>query len=149
MRKAIVIIGILVATLACSGKKTNQLPAGESPVKRCYQYIANNDTVYLSLEVANTTVSGSLSYRLYEKDKSQGTLVGEMKGDTILADYTFFAEGTTSVSEVIFLQKNNQLVQGFGESTNANGKQVFKNRSTVDFSGSLVLTEIECKKINE
>lgn len=151
MRKASVILTCFLAfILACSGKKENQSPGVEGkPVKQCYQYIADNDTVSLSIVVAGNIVSGSLLYALYEKDKSQGALVGELKGDTLIADYTFFAEGTTSVSEVVFLKKNNQLVQGFGESTDVAGKQVFKNRSTLDFGDSLVLTETGCENNNE
>lgn len=128
-------------------KKADQSTIEENKSsKQCFQHIANNDTVMLSLDIVNNSVTGSLSYNLYEKDKSIGTIVGEMKGDTLIADYTFFAEGVTSMSEVVFLKRNNQLIQGFGETTTSNEKQVFKNRSTLGFSDSLVLTAIDCEK---
>lgn len=128
-------------------KKADQSTIEENKSsKQCFQHIANNDTVMLSLDIVNNSVTGSLSYNLYEKDKSIGTIVGEMKGDTLIADYTFFAEGVTSMSEVVFLKRNNQLIQGFGETTTSNEKQVFKNRSTLGFSDSLVLTATDCEK---
>jgi hypothetical protein len=113
--------------------------------KACFEYITNQDTVLVSVEVVNHSVTGSLSYRLYEKDRSEGTISGEMKGDTLVAEYTFFAEGVTSVREVVFLKRGKQLIQGFGETTTSEGKQVFKDRSTLEFGDSLVLTATECK----
>lgn len=149
MRHILAIIALSFAglTVSCTTEKRSEQPEAEAkPVKQCFEYIANKDTVTISLGLTETKVAGSLSYKLYEKDKSRGTIVGEMKGDTLIADYTFFAEGVTSVSEVVFLKRNNQLIQGFGETATSEGKQVFKNRNTLDFNDSLVLTAVECKE---
>lgn len=147
-RAFITILLSSVLIIACNQEKKADQPSMEEnkSLKECFQHIANNDTVTLSLDIMNNSVTGSLSYNIYEKDKSIGTIAGEMKGDTLIADYTFFAEGVTSASEVVFLKRNNQVIQGFGETTTSNGKQIFKNRSTLDFSDSLVLTALECEK---
>jgi hypothetical protein len=42
----------------------------------------------MSLNIkGNQIASGKLSYKFFEKDKNEGTLVGEIKGDTLFADY--------------------------------------------------------------
>jgi len=141
---SIIVLISLAGVLACKTKE-KQTPVQQDVIKACYRYIANNDTVSLYLDFAGNRVDGTLFYNLYEKDKNEGTIIGEIKGDTIIAEYTFLSEGVTSASEVVFLKRNNHLIQGFGETTTVEGKQVFKKRSTLDFNDSLVLTATECK----
>ncbi len=152
MRGAIKIIGCLLLggmIISCKTDKKADQPEAQAemkPVKECFQYTVNKDTVSLSIDMVDNKVTGLLMYNLYEKDKSQGTIVGEIKGDTLVADYTFNAEGVTSMSEVVFLKRNNQLIQGFGETTTSEGKEVFKSRNTLSFDDSLVLSATECEK---
>lgn len=147
MKKSLLLFSLIVVIASCSTKKEQeQTPVQEDVVKECYQYVANKDTVTILLDVTGDRVEGALFYNLYEKDKSEGTIIGEMKGDTLIADYTFQSEGVTSMSEVVFLKREDQLIQGFGETTTSEGKQIFKNRSTLDFTDSLVLTATDCEK---
>jgi len=55
------------------------------------------DTIRLNLTQQGTDVSGPLAYLLTEKDSNTGTLSGQMRGDTLIADYTFQSEGEESV----------------------------------------------------
>lgn len=152
MKQTLILIScfsLAVLMSACNSENKNDqqtAPAEMKPVKECFQYVANKDTVSLSLDIVDSKVTGLLMYNLYEKDKSQGTIVGEVKGDTLIADYTFYAEGTTSMSEVVFLKRNNTWIQGFGETTSSEGKEIFKSRSTLNFNDSIVLTSTECEK---
>jgi hypothetical protein len=41
------------------------------------------------------SVVGNLCYRFFEKDKNDGTVIGKLQGDTLIADYTFMSEGVT------------------------------------------------------
>ena len=90
-------------------------------------------------------MNGTLSYNLFEKDKNNGTITGIVKGDTIIADYTFQSEGTTSTREVVWLKKNDDLVEGFGDTEELKGKMKFKNTSNLRFDQSMVFKPIVCK----
>lgn len=144
----IVVCFCFAVMTACNSEKKpeQQQPEAVKPMKECYQSVANKDTVSLTLDIADQKITGLLTFNLFEKDKNQGTLVGEVKGDTLIADYTFMSEGVTSMREVVFLKRNNQLIEGFGEMTVSEGKEVFKNKSNLSFDNSLVLIAIECEK---
>lgn len=80
----------------------------------CYTYIKNRDTVSLTFKQVGSAITGHLTYKLFEKDKNDGRVVGKIKGDTILLDYTFASEGTTSQRPIAFLKQNDKLIEGFG-----------------------------------
>lgn len=113
--------------------------------KACYAYIKNKDTVSLSLVKAGDNITGILDYNFYEKDKNSGTLNGLIKGDTIIADYTFDSEGKSSVREVTFVKEGDQLVEGYGPMEEKNGKSVFTDRKAIKFGGYVTLLPIACK----
>ena len=145
---------VIVLLIACNndeqkstdnGNNKSAKPAEPIVTKSCYQSINNKDTVLLDLTVADKVVSGNLQYNFFEKDKNKGTFSGEMRGDTILVDYIFASEGTTSTRQVIFLKKGNTLVEGYGEIEEKGNKVLFKNTNTIDFSKGLVLSPVDCK----
>jgi len=86
-----------------------------------------------------------LSYSLFEKDSNKGTISGEVKGDTILAEYNFDSEGMRSTREVVFLKRDRKLYEGFGEVEEKNGKTVFKDRSKLKFGDAIVFSLTDCK----
>ncbi|GGF10769.1 hypothetical protein GCM10011518_19950 [Flavobacterium limi] len=116
-------------------------PAGD----QCYTWNAQGSVVKMSFNVnSHQEVNGKLSYNLVGKDKNEGTLIGNMKGDTLIADYTFASEGTTSVREVVFLQKDGTFIEGYGETVQANDKVVFKNKKTLKFDAKNTLLKVDC-----
>jgi hypothetical protein len=116
------------------------------PQHECYSYVKNRDTVSLSLNVVNKILTGNLSYNFFEKDKSKGKVSGEMKGDTLLLNYTFEAEGTTSVRQVAYLKKDQQLLEGYGDVEEKNGNMVFKNLRELKYGPEgVVLKKISCE----
>ena len=76
----------------------------------CYTFTAKKDTAILHINVAENMVSGDLEYRFFEKDHNKGTIKGKIVGDTLIANYTFLSEGTTSVREVVMIKKDNNFV---------------------------------------
>ena len=112
---------------------------------RCYQYIKDRDTAILSLKTEDNKVTGTLGYNLYEKDKNAGTIAGIVKGDTIIANYTFQSEGKTSIREVAFLKKGDQLIEGFGDVQEIKEETKFKDLSKLKFDGSMTFDKIDCK----
>lgn len=110
----------------------------------CYMYTKNRDTVSMKLAIAGEEYTGELSYGFFEKDKSKGTFGGEMKGDTLIAEYTFDAEGMRSVREVVFLKRDGKLLEGFGDTEDKGTKVMFKDRSKLKFGEAIVLTRVTC-----
>lgn len=154
MKNSILLIAAITGFIsACQTKTTEQKidSLATSPDttlstnKNCYAYIKNKDTVSLSLVKAGNAVTGMLDYNFYEKDKNTGTIAGLIRGDTILADYTFNAEGSSSVREVAFLKKGDQLVEGYGDMKEKEGKTVFTDVKTIKFGGVITLSTMPCK----
>lgn len=142
---------ICLSFLSCQKKEEPKimedvLPPKEAmiPNKVCYQYAQGKDTIVATLTLQSGNLRGNLAYRFFEKDKSNGTLVGTVLGDTLIADYTFMSEGATSVRQVAFLRKDNSLIEGYGDIEEKNGKMIFKDIKKLNFSGT-VLHEIPCK----
>ncbi|MCX2482522.1 hypothetical protein [Pedobacter sp. MR2016-24] len=154
MRKSILLLaGIAGIIAACQNKTTEQKAdsLAKSPdtaameSKACYISLKNRDTVSLSLNQVEDAVTGELSYNLFEKDKNTGTVAGIIKGDTISLDYSFLSEGSSSVRQVIFLKKGDQLIEGYGPSEEKNGKTIFKDRTAVKFGEGIILSKTDCK----
>lgn len=110
----------------------------------CYQYVKDRDTVTMKLNMEGEELTGDLSYQWFEKDKNTGTFAGEMKGDTIIAEYLFDAEGMRSVRDVVFLKKDGKIYEGFGRTTEKSGKITFENRSQLKFGDAVVLVSVPC-----
>jgi hypothetical protein len=114
--------------------------------KICYASFRNKDVVLLSFTQMDSLITGDLAYSYYEKDRNKGTIKGVMRGDTIIADYNFESEGIMSVREVVFLKKDDNLVEGFGDVVDDRGKMIYKNRASLAFDNSLVLKKVNCEK---
>lgn len=108
----------------------------ESSLVKCYSYATAADTVMLKVVYVGTSVSGTLVYSLKEKDKNKGTILGTMRGDILVADYTFMSEGVQSVRKVAFKKDGNMFVEGYGD---------FTNTDSLNFNSSIKLAEIGCK----
>ncbi|MDQ6890090.1 MAG: hypothetical protein M3Z56_07425 [Bacteroidota bacterium] len=151
---------LLAATIlagACnnSSQKTTDKTSAEDTTKSsktynagittsCFTGITGKDTVHLKIDMANKVVKGELSYKRFEKDNNTGTIAGTMKGDTLLADYTFMSEGKQSVRQVVFLIKDTAAIEGYGEVEERNNKMVFKNISQIPFEKGQRLHKVPC-----
>jgi len=85
-----------------------------------------------------------MNYCIAGKDKNTGTLQGQVRGDTIFADYTFWSEGKQSVRQVAYLKKDNSLLEGYGDAQEQGGKMVFKNTGALNFGKGVVLQKVNC-----
>lgn len=147
--KNIALLFLLISFLACQNNAPHQkeneividsaISTDPALSSYCYQKASNRDTVRLEYTMNGDSVNGFLSYNFYGKDKSKGTINGRMLGDTLLAMYTFFSEGVTSFREVIFLKKGNQMVEGYGEMKEQEGKMYFTDRRKNEFGKFNVL----------
>lgn len=137
--------------LACSGQSGSENKGAEDSTAtasaartECFTYQMQKDTAWLQLNMDGDSVTGELSYALFEKDKNSGRVAGEMRGDTLLADYTFMSEGVESVREVAFLKKDGGWIEGFGEVTDASGKMAFKDHAKLDFAKGMQFRPADC-----
>ena len=111
----------------------------------CYQAITGKDTISLTVDRTETEkISGQLSYKFFEKDRSEGTIKGVIMGDTLLADYTFKSEGVLSVRQVVFLKKGNGYTEGYGSIIEKNGNTKFQSDQNLKFDGKIILSKIDC-----
>jgi len=130
-----------------TGEKTETVDPPKPVVSdaTCYAQVNANDTVKMRLNISGSAVTGTLEYRLKEKDSNRGTISGTMNGETLLADYTFNSEGTSSVRQVAFLIKDGKATEGYGDMEEKNGKMVFKDPAKVAYGKGIVLSKVDCE----
>lgn len=162
MKRIFIYTASVLAFFACnsSDNNTNHTPQPEEAVtpgsssmveKTCYTGNSGRDSVSLTIngsdgKVTGDKVTGSLDYRFYEKDKSAGTINGQMNGDTLFADYTFMSEGVQSVRQVAFLKNSEGFSEGYGDMEEKNGKMLFKNPGELKFGNGFILKKTDCGK---
>ncbi len=115
-----------------------------SPIN-CYRYATEADTVILKVVHIGESITGTLVYKLKEKDSNKGTIQGAMRGNILVADYTFMSEGIQSIRQVAFKLEGTTFIEGYGDSFNENEKMKFKNLDSLTFSSTIKLAEIACQ----
>jgi len=151
MNRIILLSACLVAFVACKKEadetKTPETVAETPAIEECYKGILKEDTIAMTLVIKDNEITdGQLSYHFFEKDKNDGTLKGQVKGDTIFADYTFMSEGKQSVREVAFLKQGDAYIEGYGDVKEHNGKMIFKDAKHLKFDSKTILSKAECHK---
>ena len=120
-----------------AGKTTPQEVSTKkiSPIN-CYSYATATDTIILKVIHIGNAITGTLVYSLKEKDKNKGRIQGNMRGDILVADYTFTSEGIQSTRQVAFKKEGNSFLEGYGD---------FKSLDSLNFNTSMKLVEIACQ----
>jgi hypothetical protein len=148
--KTLPLAAVALLAVACNSNPTQNTAIDtkrseqDSTFNICFSSIVKKDTVLLNAHMSGDSVTGSLGYKLYEKDQNNGSLLAKMYGDTLRGMYTFMSEGTESVREVIFLRKDTLLIEGYGPLKEVDGKAIFEDAAKVKFDG-IVLAEAPCK----
>lgn len=124
--------------------ESEKVTAGSITLQRCYGFYSEKDSITLDIRMDSNEVRGELTYKLYEKDANTGTVKGRIKGDTIFGLYTFWSEGKESTREVVFLNRDSFLVEGFGEMKEVDSQMVFVNHSRISFRNAIKLREGIC-----
>ncbi|MFH6997034.1 hypothetical protein ACHRVZ_03820 [Flavobacterium sp. FlaQc-57] len=158
MKKVLVITVVMLSVFISCKKATNTDPAEIAPKPpmeaevaepagdQCYAWKSNGSVIEMSFNInSHQEVNGKLIYNIVGKDKNEGTLIGNMKGDTLIADYTFNSEGVSSVREVAFLQRGGAFIEGYGDVVTTNDKVIFKDKTKLKFDQKNTLTKIDCK----
>lgn len=156
--KTIVLLWLFLFAGACNnnGKSSGEInrdtvannaaiPAdADSLSSGCYSQIIRRDSSFLQLETKNSVISGSLSYNLYEKDRNDGTVQGELAGDTIVAWYLFRSEGVVSVRQVAWKINGDELWPATGEVSQRNDTTVFAHPDKLKFDSSRPFKKVAC-----
>lgn len=131
-------------TVAVIPEQGSTVQATDTSLSGCYAYEGGKDTVLLQLENKSGTVSGSLSFNYYEKDRNDGTLQGTLSGDKITGFYLFRSEGMMSVRQEIWKVVGNRLVPGTGEVIQRNDSTFFRDPAAVKFDEARALNKKPC-----
>lgn len=110
----------------------------------CFQYFGEKDTVRLMTLTVGTKVTGTLDYAIFEKDKNNGFIKGEIREDLMIAEYTFMSEGDSSKRQVVFQKTDEGWKEGYGEMKSVDGIPVQVNIDSLDFNHQMTLVPIPC-----
>ncbi len=148
LKRNVLIIATVAIFASCNDEpgKVAEPQAGSASATSCYMSVNNRDTVFLKTTTEGNSVTGTLSFNYYEKDKSSGTISGEIKGDLLIAEYKFQSEAVTSIRPVVFKKQGEDYVEGYGEiSANAENGVKFRNVDSLDFAHSVPLLPVNCQ----
>jgi len=143
-------IAVISSIFSCNSGPTQnsaldtRRSASDTTYNICFSSVVKKDTVLLNAHISGDSITGSLGYKLYEKDQNNGSIMGKMYGDTLRAMYTFMSEGTESFREVTFIKKDSLFIEGYGPMKEVNGKTIFTDPGKVSFTGT-VLQKTACK----
>jgi hypothetical protein len=154
MKKPILFVSlnILFILFGCNSSSNNtenetkqNEPQVAAEATSCYVLANSKDTVSLKITIDKNHVSGDLLYHYFEKDRNTGTINGEVKGDTIFATYTFISEGIESKRGVVFLKKEDELIEGYAAMDPATGEPDLSDHSAIKFDEKFVLKKSDCE----
>ncbi|MFT5253215.1 MAG: hypothetical protein ACI87N_002245, partial [Flavobacteriales bacterium] len=94
--------------------------AAEKPIStECYKALYEKDTINLKINnFKNGEVTGDLEMKIENMPTKLGQIVGEFRGDTLFASYTFIQganEKKTFKNPMAFLKNGNELILGNGK----------------------------------
>jgi len=135
---------LLLATIgftSCKNKEVEKAPAvaelGEPINVACYKAIYEQDTLNLKINTfKNGEVKGDMVMAIENMPVKTGEIVGEFKGDTLFASYTFIQgdyKEKTLKNPMAFLKRDNQLILGNGQIQVTMGASHFVKGEPIDF----------------
>lgn len=110
----------------------------------CYMGLIGKDTMLLQVRRFDNVATGELAYLFHEKDRQTGEFDARIMGDTLIGEYIFDSEGTSSSRQIAFLLKGDTAVEGYGEVEEKNGGMVFTDLKKIEFGKGLNLTKVTC-----
>jgi hypothetical protein len=114
-----------------------------SPIN-CYQYANSGDTIILKLIRVGESITGTLVYKMPQKNTSKGTIQGRMTEDLLIVRYTPLVDSSV-IQQKVFRLKEKYFVEGHGATNNENGQVRFKNIDDLKFVDTVRLEEITCE----
>ncbi len=116
-------------------------------VSGCYWKILKRDTLAISLEQTDNSVTGKLNFDNFEKDASTGLVHGIVEGDIIKLWYNFASEGMNSVMEIYFKKEGDQLFRGIGPVDAKGDTSYYTNHSAITYTQDQSFTKLACEEL--
>lgn len=122
----------------------------EIPVSsQCYKAIYEQDTLDLKINTLKSgNISGNMEMRIFNMPQKVGEIVGEFRGDTLFASYTFTQGANKKITfknPMAFLKRGNELILGNGEIINSMGASYFAKGKPIDFDRvKYKFTTVDC-----
>lgn len=110
----------------------------------CYAQIEKRDTSLMQFQQKDSSINGTLSYKLFEKDRNDGTFEADIVGSIITGWYIFKSEGVVSVRQVAWKINGEELWPGEGEVTQRNDTTVFVQPDNLKFDESRPFKKVPC-----
>jgi hypothetical protein len=150
MLKKIILLqtALLYLLVSCTNNAGSTKPHKEgskasSPLN-CYRYSDSRDTIALKLVHVGESITGTLAYKMPQKNTAKGTIQGHMDRDLLVATFTPFVDSTTP-RQIVFKLVGNYFLEGVGEAQEENGMISFTDRSELRFSDGIKLIEFDCQ----
>lgn len=139
---ALVILGIILII----ARKPKDSPVTEiGNIVGCYVLRIEKNVYTLNIQSQNnSSVSGTLEYDNFQFDDSSGTFVGTYENNILLGYYSFTSEGMDSVTQHIFKRSGNDFIQGSGEYTTVNNREVFSDPSAITWDQNRIFIKSPC-----
>lgn len=133
-----------------SEKKNDTTAKVDSTLSRqCFVAVNQQDTARLTLaNLSSGKVKGNLIINFSEKDKNDGTLEGNFRGDTLFVDYTFKIGDKKTIykNPLAFLKRQDSLILGVGQIETFLGKSYFVKGKPISFErGKFSFGNTVCK----
>jgi hypothetical protein len=156
MKKIVLYYSFILALSACKSKDTetqtsdsttsnaDTVAIATAPVAEtlCFEEKVGKDLTTVRLTIEGNKVTGNMEWLPWEKDQARGTLLGEKKGNEIIADYEYMIEGSNQLEEKIFVLEGDKLLVKSGELEDKNGKLTLKDRTKATIGQTL--TKVAC-----
>jgi hypothetical protein len=134
-------------------KKEDNAPVlAEKPISvQCYKALYEKDTIYLKINnLKSGKISGEMEMKFLDMPIKMGTIAGELRGDTLFADYSFI-QGTydkvTFKNPIAILKRGEELILGNGQIETYMGSSYFAKGKSIDFDNvKFKFTAVDCKE---
>lgn len=153
MKKIVLYCSFILALGACKSKNTETTQTTEPTTANadtvatatapttetlCFEEKVGKDLTTVRITIEGNKVTGKMEWLPWEKDQARGTLLGEKKGNEIVADYEYMIEGSNQLEEKVFVLEGDKLLVKSGELEDKNGKLVMKNPGKATIGQTLV-----------
>lgn len=157
MKKAIITLIVLIIIVAgvsaviANNRKTQaptETPATEetASITGCYVARLAKDVYTLNVQSEfEGKVTGTLTFKNFEKDSSSGTIMGMYNNDILDALYTFNSEGMESEMQVVFKKTPEGFVRGYGEMDTVENRVTFKDVNALEWDTKAVFKAEPCQ----
>ena len=138
----VLIAAALVVVIAVAiGKYQEPAPTAQIPTDQsiagCYVATLDKDVYTLTIASENNgEVQGTVSFKNYQKDSSNGTFIGTYTNGMLVGDYEFDSEGMHSIRELAFKKVDNGFVEGFGDVEVVDNRETLKDTSNLSYDTS-------------